>query len=548
MPIQERQSSGASVKRTVGNLKHSRKGRHFFLEAKMNTKISDDYDVIIVGCGIAGSLLGAILSKMERRKVLILEASSQIGGRATSFRGESIRDADEFRKALALSAHSWISDRTEPDLPTLIRKKMLDGFVLEAGGRGAWYTNRGRVSQALALFNKASIFYSNVGFIWYDHDWKPYTVGRREKYGWMSDEDYAEMVKVHKQKLQLHNIADAEKLDHVTLKDWVESITKSELAQEFHYAMGTFQTIINDPALNSAGENLKVFLQVMETGVHITNGSWGFAGAPGHRFITEGFATAVTYAGGDILTSSRVKEVTIANKKVTGVVAEIDGKDRQIKSPVVVCTVPPKVLLKLIPESLLPADFVKLTKNVIHTSMVAGQFGMTRQLSDFCELEVDPRSFYHTSMLIPESEGLFRGNVPLDVVSMSTIAPTSAPEGKHLVGMASSILAEEAHDKKKVDIVIDRMLKFADTAFKGWRKSLEFMLFTVGDTCILWRHPEDDWVDVKCPTIDGLYFAGDTYGKRLNEGGIEGAAHSAFICAGAITGKDYLDLLPPVFR
>jgi len=514
----------------------------------MATKISKDYDVVIVGCGIAGSLVGALLSNMERKRVLVLEAASQVGGRATSFRGEAIKDASEFGKTLALTAHSWVSDRTEPDLTTLIKKKMLNGYVFEAGGRGAWYTNRGRVSRALGLFNKASVFYSNRGFVWYDHDWKPYIVGRKEKYGWMTDQDYAEMVKVHKQKFQVHNIAEAEQLDHVTLKDWVEGITSSELAQEFHYAMGTFQTIINDPAMNAAGENLKVFLQVQDTGVHITNGSWGFAGAPGHRFITEGFVAAVKEVGGDVFTDAKVKEIIIKNGRAEGVVAEIEGKTDEIKAPVVVCTVPPKVLLKIVPENLLPPDFVQLTKKVIHTSMVAAQFGMTRPLSDFCELEVDSRSFYHTSMLIPESEGLFRGNVPLDVVSMSTMAPTTAPEGKHLAGMASSILAEEAHDKKKVDIVIDRMLKFGDVAFPGWRKALDFMFFTVGDTCILWRHPEDEWVDVKCPTVDGLYFAGDTYGKRLNEGGIEGAAHSAFICAGAITGKDYLQLLPPIFR
>lgn len=514
----------------------------------MSGKISKDYDVVIIGCGIAGSVVGAILSNMEHKKVLILEGSSQIGGRATSFRGESIKDVDEFRNVLGQSAHSWVVDRTEPDLPTLIRKKMLNGYVLEAGGRGAWYTNRGRVSYALALFNKASIFYPNVGFVWYDHDWKPHRVGRRSKYGWMSDEDYDEMVKVHRQKLQIRSIAEAEKLDHVTLKDWMEGITKSDLAREFHYAMGTFQTIINDPALNSAGENLKVFLQVQETGVHITNGSWAFAAAPGHRFIVDGFASAVKDGNGDIVTYAKVKEIIIQNRRATGVIAEVDGTTVEIKAPLVVCTVPPKVLLKLLPENLLPADFVKLTKRVIHTAMVAGQFGLTKPLNTFCDLEVDPRAFYHTSMLIPESEGLFRGNVPLDIVSMSNIAPTTAPEGKHLAGMASSILDTEAHDKKKVNIVIDRILRFADTAFQGWRKSLEFMLFTVGDTCILWRHPEDEWVDVKCRTIEGLYFAGDTYGKRTNEGGIEAATHSGFICASAITGKDYLQLLPPVFR
>ena len=514
----------------------------------MPSNISNSYDAIVVGCGIAGSVVGAILSNMEHKKVLVLEASSQIGGRATSFRGEGITDADEFQKTLAQSAHSWVSDRTEPDLPTLVKKKMLNGYVLEAGGRGAWYTNRGRVSHALALFNKASIFYPNAGFVWYDHDWNPHTVGRKAKYGWMSDDDYAEMVKVHKRKLQIRTIAEAEKLDHVTLKDWVEGITHSELAQEFHYAMGTFQTIINDPVLNAAGENLKVFLQVQETRVHITNGSWAFAGAPGHRFITEGFATALKEAEGEIVTNAKVKEVIIQNGRAAGVAAEMDGKTFEIKSPLIVCTAPPKVLLKLIPENLLPADFGKLTKNIIHTSMVAGQFGMTKPVSAYCELKVDPRSFYHTSMLIPESEGLFRGNVPLDIVAMSAIAPTTAPEGRHLLGMASSILSAEAHDKKKVDTVIDRILKFGDTAFPGWRESIEFMFFTAGDTCILWRHPEDEWVDVKCPTVEGLFFAGDTYGKRINEGGIEGAVHSGFICASAITGKDYLQLLPPVFR
>ncbi len=515
---------------------------------KMSKKISNDYDVIIIGCGIAGSVVGAILSNMEHKKVLILEGSSQIGGRATSFRGESIKDANKFRKTLMQSAHSWVVDRTEPDLHTLIKNKMLNGYVLESGGRGAWYTNRGRVSHALALFNKASIFYPNVGFVWYDHDWKPHIIDRRSKYGWMSDEDYAEMVNVHKRKLQVQSIAEAEKLDDVTLKDYITSITKNELAQEFHYAMGTFQTIINDPALNSAGENLKVFLQVQKMGVHITDGSWAFAGAPGHRFIVEGFASVVRDAQGDIVTNAQVNEIIVQNGRAIGVIAKIDGKIVEIKAPLIVCTTPPRELLKLLPEDLLPTDFVKLTKKVIHTAMVAAQIGLSKPLNTFCELEVDPRTFYHTSMLIPEKEGLFRGNVPLDIVSMSNIAPTTAPEGKYLAGMASSILDSEAHDKKKVNIVIDRMLKFLDTAFSGWREALEFMLFTVGDTCILWRHPEDEWVDVKCPTIKGLYFAGDTYGKRTNEGGIEAATHSGFICASAIMDKDYLQLLPPIFR
>jgi len=68
----------------------------------------------LLAAASAGSAAGALLSRKARKRVLILEASSQIGGRATSFRGEGIKDAASFRKTLATSAHSWVSERTEP--------------------------------------------------------------------------------------------------------------------------------------------------------------------------------------------------------------------------------------------------------------------------------------------------------------------------------------------------------------------------------------------------------------------------------------------------
>ena len=38
------------------------------------------------------------------------------------------------------------------------------------------------------------------------------------------------------------------------------------------------------------------------------------------------------------------------------------------------------------------------------------------------------------------------------------------------------------------------------------------------------------------------------YGVVIIGCGIEGAVHSGFICASAVTGKDYVQLLPPIFR
>lgn len=64
----------------------------------MSGEIAKEYDVIIIGCGIAGSVVGALLSSMGQKKVLILEQAAVIGGRATSFRGRGSRTPTSFAK------------------------------------------------------------------------------------------------------------------------------------------------------------------------------------------------------------------------------------------------------------------------------------------------------------------------------------------------------------------------------------------------------------------------------------------------------------------
>lgn len=513
----------------------------------MPAKFWDNYDIIVIGCGIAGSLVGALLTSMEHKKVLVLERAPQIGGRAISFRGEGIRDVKSFNKTLGLAANTWCSERSAPKLPDLISKRLLDGYVIEAGGRAGWYTNRGRVSYLLSAFNKPSIFYPNVGLVWYDHKWNPHKVVRGIKYGWMSEKGYSEMKRVSKRMLEIPTITDAEQYDRISLKDWCQQITTDKEALEFQYAVGTWHTTLNDPALISAGENIKAVIISREERVHITSGAWSFAGAPGHRFIIEGFASVIRDNGGKIITDATVKEIIVKNGSTTGVVVEMGNEAVEIKAPVIVSTAPPKAMLNLLPSGTLPTDFEEALKRTINTGVVSGLFGLTKPYDVSCEIEVDPRSFYHAPILIPESEG-FRGNVPVDALTLSNVAPTTAPEGKHLGMTCCFVLGEEARDHQKVNRVIDGILEFNDAAFLGWRTSLEWMLFTVTETALCWRYPEDNKPDVVCPSVAGLYFAGDAFGKRCNEGGVEAASHSGIVCAGSISGKNYLDILPPHLR
>ena len=110
--------------------------------------MTKDYDVLVIGAGIAGLGAAAILAKDLQKKVLVLERAPVVGGRAVSFVGRGNKvvadgvelDAQGFRKALA-HARTHVSD-TEPKLETIFEKELLDGYTFEAGGHGLFWTVR----------------------------------------------------------------------------------------------------------------------------------------------------------------------------------------------------------------------------------------------------------------------------------------------------------------------------------------------------------------------------------------------------------------------
>jgi flavin-dependent dehydrogenase len=53
---------------------------------------------------------------------------------------------------------------------------------------------------------------------------------------------------------------------------------------------------------------------------------------------------------------------------------------------------------------------------------------------------------------------------------------------------------------------------------------------------------------VVSPWVEGLYFAGDQYGRRMWGGGVDGAALSAVMCVDAITGANLEEQIMPPFH
>ena len=507
----------------------------------------DQYDVIIIGCGIAGASAGALLASKAKKRVLILERAKRIGGRTISFRGEGIKTTDDYQKDLAVAANTRISEHTKPPIKEIIAERLLDGYVLESGGRAGWYTNRGRVSHFLAAFNKPSNFYPNVGFVWFDHDYKLHDVKRGAGFGWMTFEDMAETKKIARTILSVGTPENAEMYDRVSVKDFMDGITDNPMAQEFYNNVCTFHTVVNDPALMSIKESIKATLIAEWAQCYQNYGAWAFCGSPGHGYIVESLADDIKQHGGEILTGAHVREIRITEGHVQGVVVEMKGEISEIHAPVVICTAPPDRLLEIVPRDALSQDLSNRLENTTKAGCITIWLGMDKPLTGFTEKPINLRSFFVAPVIATAEEG-FRGNVPLVGVDVSSIAPTMAPQGKYLGVMVANILGPETRDKNKVNLIIERMLQFADTAFPNYTSAVNWRIVVVTETALCWRKPEDKKPENVCSTVKGLYFAGDAYGVRANTGGIEAACHSGILCASEITGKNFLELLPAILR
>lgn len=505
------------------------------------------YDVIIVGCGIAGATTGALLAAKAKKKVLILERARRVGGRTISFRGEGIKSADEYRKDLAVAANTRVSEHTMPPMKEIIAQGLLDGYVLESGGRAGWFTNRGRVSHFLSAFNKPSIFYPNVGFVWFDHDFNLHDVKRGAGYPWMTAEDLSETKKIARAILSVGTPENAEKYDRVSVKEFMDEITDNPAAREFYNNVCTFHTVVNDPGLMSIKESIKATLLSLWAQCYQNYGAWAFCGAPGHGYIVESLVDEIRRHGGDVVTDAHVKQIRIESRQTRGVAVEMNGRTTEIHAPVVVCTAPPDRLLDIVPDGALSEDLADRLKSTTKAGCITIWLGMDKPLTGFTTTPINPRSFFVAPVIATSEEG-FQGNVPIVGVDVSSIAPTMAPEGKHLGVMVANVLGPETRDNSKVNLVVERMLRFADAAFPNYQSAVNWQIVVITENALCWRKPKDKKPDVTCDTVDGLYFAGDAYGERANTGGIEAACHSGILCAGAISKMNFLELLPPILR
>ncbi len=500
------------------------------------------FDVIIIGGGVGGLIVGALLSQKEKKRVLILEKEDRVGGRLIHFRGDDIQKPEDYLRPMAKITGRLA--RSEPDLKTMIERGLLRGYTFEAGFHGLLNGTQSRVMHILNALGKQVEVAPYQGFVWWEDD-HPYKVLEKGPFAWMSAEDYKEMRRVAK---EIYNMSteEAQTYNHISLMDWLKQRTTNMKAIEFHDLNAALLVGLNSADELAAGEYILTARSVPRSGLHVVEGSVANAPEPGLIQIVYNLSDVIISWGGEIRLNQKVKKVLVENNRATGIVLAGEGADKEILASKVVCNVPLRSALAtdLVPGAHLPEDFSNKVKKLVSVAGLCPMFGLSKNIIDVPGM--------HMARLFPDNKEFPLG-MAFVYISHSLLSKGKAPEGKQLIEVWIGFSTEDMKRYRRtgqIDVLCDLTKDFMKTHHPGFEEALEWALYPCIDSVLsVAPTPAQAWdhmPDPKCPGIDDLYFVGDSV--RNWAAYTDGVAHGALQCMSAITGKDYLELLPDFQR
>lgn len=522
------------------------------------------FDTIIIGAGVAGLGAAALLAKDHGKRVLVLERAPFIGGRTLSYVGKGNKvvadgiemDAKAFRKSLAY-AHCYLG-KCDPPIGEIFDRGLLDGRTFEAGGHGLFWGNKSRCDYLMKHLGVSWNLPLNKGlaFVKWEGEGKPtkqYQVQKGKPYPWMSEEGYnATMTQLGD--MAKTTFGDMAKLMRTPLQGWLEQRNMHPEAYEYIKVLAASQTAQAEPAMTPTGDFLGYMAIAGSIRMNLVSGSVATADAPGCIAIPQQFEKVVLAHGGQVWRNTPVKEVLIEKGRVTGVRIKADDNDyeqeRVILADQVICTIPPKYIFNVLPKEHFPSDYVNLLeKKFWGAGLLTGWYGMNK--AQFPDAGIEEGSFVYMPGITKPDEG-FIGVVDMvmcDFTAWGGGTSKRGPEGKREYLFSTALTDEEMRNPDRVNRVIQLCEDWAKRTFPNWEASKEFCIWTPGPEAYgLWRPVGSDRPDVQSPHVEGLYFAGDQYGKRMWGGGVDGASLSAVMCVDKITNSNYEEQIMPDYH
>ncbi len=521
------------------------------------------FDTVVIGAGVAGLAAAAMLAKDYGQRVLVLERAPFVGGRTLSYVGKGNKvvadgiemDAREFRKSLAY-AHCYLG-RCTPSIEEIFDRGLLDGRTFEAGGHGLFWGNNGRVGFLMRHLGVDHNLPLNkgLGFVKWEGEDKPttsYQVRKGQRYEWMSEEGFQATMQ------QLTSMAtttfeDMAGLMTTPLQSWLEARQMHPEAYDYIKVLAASQTAQAEPAMTPAGDFLGYMSIAGKIRMNLVSGSVATADEPGCIAIPLEFEKVVLAHGGEVRRATPVKEVLIENGRAVGVRIKAHDNDYEqecvIRADNVICTIPPKYIFSVLPKQHFPTDWADLLqKKFWGAGLLTGWYGMKRSV--FPDAGIDESSFVYMPGVIRD-EG-YIGAVDMVMCDFTAWGGKTAkrgPEGKREYLFSTALTDEEMRNPDRVNRIVDLCEAWARRTFPTWQDDVEFGLWTPAPEAYgLWRPIGEQRPDVKSPWIDGLYFAGDQYGRRMWGGGVDGASLSAVMCVDSMMGANQEERIFPDYH
>jgi prolycopene isomerase len=283
--------------------------------------------------------------------------------------------------------------------------------------------------------------------------------------------------------------------------------------------MGGINLTLTDLAKMSTGDNIKINRQCVLAGYHMSAGGTGTVGEPGYRLVFQQLAEAVCHAGGAVRTQSKVREIVVKDGRVRGVVASGPGGTYEAQAPVVISNVPIQNTFSILPENLFPSAWVAKVKSFWSAGGLCVNFGLRRPLI---------REACYVPTLLRAAEA------GTDSDLFYVYWPTS----------------DETRRKAVLDRVCEAILAFMRATYPRFDQDLKWAVFPVTNflcgVAPTMHQVGEDKPDVKAPSIEGLYFTGDTV--RGWGCAADAAVHAALLCATAVGQYDYMQVVPEFMR
>ncbi len=511
-----------------------------------------EYDVIVVGSGVAGLTSAALLAKEFGKKVLVLERAPFIGGRLASFVGVGQKveidglelDATGMQKALGVASTHLFS--SEPPIEEVFERGLLDGYTYEAGGHGLFWGNRSRIAHLLGHVGEHVEIPCNVGFGFVDHEHGnvPYQVGRGQPYPWMSEEAFASTMNAMRAMGRM-SVAEVARYKDVSLEDWLRQFDLHPQAYDYIKALSASQTAQADLSMTPAADFLYYMAMAKDIRMNLVDGSCGTVDRPGAVAIAQALERVIRAAGGEVRRSTTVTEVLVEGGRVEGVRMRGDGGTETARAATVFLNMMPKQLFHVLDRSLFPPDLVEtIEQRYWGAGLLTAFIGLTRDI--WAERGIDERSFIFLPGAI-RNEG-FIGDVDVVVWAMGACAPTRAPAGKRSFEFSIGLTDQEMHSRERVGRIKAWCENWFKETFPGvWERDVEFCIWTPApDAYGQWRPVGEERLDNRSPYVNGLYLVGDQYGKRLLGGGVDGATLSGVMAVDSLMGSNLeQEIFPP---